>query len=403
MKQVRLNRPCTDRHTSVHRKIKVLHLITELVVGGAQDNTFLTVGRLRRDRYEVDIAGAPGGEWESRAAESADHVFLIDSMKRGIHSLDNTKALVEIAALLRRQRYDVVHTHSTNAGILGRLAAAAVRTPVIVHTVHGFPFNDLTFAPSIRALLIALEQLSARFCDRLIMVSELNKLEALQKRIAPAWKMLTIHSGIDMARFEEPVNLEAKRRELGLMAGWPVVGTVGRLSECNAPEVFVRAACEVLAHRPEVHFVIVGDGPLRARVEALSAGFPQVKLLGYRSDVPEILRTFDMFAFPILWGGLGRALTEAMIAGKAVVASEVNGVPEIVHHGQTGLLVPPNDPEAIATSVLYLLDNPAVASKLGENARREVIPEFGADLMVRRIEALYEELLLEKGVIDAPR
>ena len=403
MKQIRLNRPCTDRHTSVHRKIKVLHLITELVVGGAQDNTFLTVGRLSRDQYEVDVAGAPGGEWELRAAEAADHVFLINSMKRGIYALDNAKALLEIMALLRQQRYDVVHTHSTNAGILGRLAARAVGTPIAVHTVHGFAFDDTTFSLVARKALVWLERLSAACCDRLVMVSELNKQEALRRHIAPAHKMVTIHSGIDTGQFDEPVDVRAKRAELGLFDDWPVVGFVGRLSTQNAPQVFVRAARQILATRPRVHFVVVGDGPLRSEVQSLAVGTPQLHLLGHREDVPRILPVLDIYVFSGLWAGLGRALTEAMIAARPVVASSINGVPEIVHHGQTGLLVPPNDPEAIARSVLYLLDNSAVAAKLGENARREVIPEFGADLMVRRIEALYEELLLEKGVIDAPR
>jgi len=383
-------------------RVRVLHLITELVLGGAQDNTFLTVEGMNRERFEVHLAGAPGGNWVGRARAAADRVFLIPSMRRGIYALQNSMALLEIVALLKRHRYHIVHTHSTNAGILGRLAAKLVGTPIIVHTVHGFPFNDLTFSPLVRRALVWLEHLSSRCCDRLIMVSELNKEQALDERIASADKMVTIHSGIDLARFQGQVDTEAKRRELGITSDWPVVGTVGRLSECNAPEVFAHAALRVLAERPNVHFVIAGDGPLRPCVEALISGVPQIRLLGYRPDIPQILPTFDVFVFPILWGRLGRALTEAMIAGLPVVASAVNGVPEIVRHGETGLLVPPDDPEAVARDVCYLLDNPDLAKRLGRNARALVVPEFSADLMVQRITTLYEELLYEKGLTGAP-
>jgi glycosyltransferase involved in cell wall biosynthesis len=378
----------------------VLHLITEFALGGAQDNTFLTVKGLNRDRFQVDLAAAPGGNWESLARSVADRVFIIPSMKRGIYAFQNGRALLEIMALLKKQHYHIVHTHSTNAGILGRLAAKLVGTPIIVHTVHGFPFNDLTFSPTIRKILIWLERGAAHCSDQLVMVSELNKIEALQKRIAPADKMVTIHSGIDLTRFKEPVDIGAKRRELSLDDGWPLVGMVGRLSECNAPDVFVQAALRVLKGRSEVHFVIVGDGPLYFRVQTLAKGLPQIKFLGYRSDVPEILPTFDVFVFPIRWGGLGRALTEAMITGRPLVASAVNGVPEIVNHTETGLLVPPDDPEAIAKSVCYLLDNPDFAKRLGQNARTLVVPEFSADLMVQRIIGLYQKLLLKKDLTN---
>jgi glycosyltransferase involved in cell wall biosynthesis len=381
------------------RRVKVLHLITHFRLGGAQDNTFLTVEGLDRNRFEVHLAGAPGGAWEGRARDVADRLRPIPSMRRGIFPARNGMAFFEVANLLRKQRYDIVHTHSTNAGLLGRWAAKLVRVPIIVHTVHGFPFNDTTFPGPVRKVLLRLERFSARLCDRMVMVSQLNKEEAIEKSVSPADKMVVVHSGIDMAPFRKPVDVKAKKRELGIPRGRPVVGMVGRLSECNAPEVFVHAALEVVRDRSEVCFVVVGDGHLRAEIEDLAGGASQIKFLGYRSDVPEILPTFDIFAFPIRWGGLGRSLTEAMITGRPVVASAVNGVPEIVRNGETGLLVPPDDPEAVAKKVCYLLDNPDVAQGLGQNARELVVPEFSAERMVERVESLYEELLAEKGLV----
>jgi len=382
-------------------RVKVLHLITELVWGGAQDNTLLTVERLDRERFEVHVAAAPRGDWEDRARSVADRLHIIPSMRRGIYALQNARAFLEIVALLRREKYQVVHTHSTNAGILGRAAARAVGVPVIVHTVHGFGFNDVTFPQWVRTLLTWLERLAARCCDRLIMVSELNKLEALEKRVAPADKLVTVYSGIDMAPFEGEVDVELKRSHLSLSDGSPVVGMVGRLSECNGPDSLVRAALKVLQERSNVQFLVVGDGPMRTQIEGLAQDAHQVKFLGYRADVPCILPVFDVFVSPARWGGLGRALTEAMIAARPVVATSVNGVPEIVRHGETGLLVPPDDPEAIAHAISYLLDNPDVAKRLGENARELVVPEFSADLMVQRIAALYEDLLALKGLTRA--
>jgi len=380
------------------RRYKVLHLITHLDVGGAQDNTLLTVEGLHRSRFEVHVASAPGGQWESRARAVAERFFAIPSMKRGIYALSNARAFVEIVSLLRNQRYHVVHTHSTNAGILGRLAAKLAGAPITVHTVHGFPFDDLTFHSSIRAILVCLERFCAGLSDRLVMVSELNKLQALQIHIAPARKMVVIHSGIDMAPFQVAVDTRLTRYRLDLNPDWPVVGWVGRFCEQNAPEIFVSAALRVLRDRPKTYFVLAGDGRLRSQCETMKEDVTQIKLLGYRSDVPQLLPIFDVFVSTVRWAGLGRAVTEAMIAGRPVVATSVNGLPEIVHHGETGLLVPPDDPHAIARAICYLLDHPEVAERLGRNAEALVVPEFSADLMVQRITKLYEDLVAHKAL-----
>ena len=378
-------------------KYKVLHLITHLERGGAQDNTLLTVEGLDPNRFEVHVASAPGGQWESRTREVAEQFFVIPSMKRGIYALSNGRALFEILNLLRNQHYHIVHTHSTNAGILGRLAAKLANVPIIVHTVHGFPFDDLTYNPVIRTILTYLEWFCARLSDKLVMVSELNKLQALKAGIAPVRKFEVIHSGIEMARFEA-AETQLTRSCLSLNNNWPIVGWIGRLCEQNAPEVFLLAARRVLQDRPETYFVLAGDGHLQAHVERLRGNVPQIKLLGYRQDVPQLLRLFNLFVSTVRWAGLGRAVTEAMIAGLPVIATCVNGVPEIVIHQKTGLLVPPNDPNTVAKQVCYLLDHPEVAARLSHNAKAMVIHEFRADLMVRRITKLYENLLAQKGL-----
>jgi glycosyltransferase involved in cell wall biosynthesis len=253
-------------------------------------------------------------------------------------------------------------------------------------------------SPFRRWLYILLERFASGLSNQLISVSELLKGEAIRLKIAPADKITIIYSGIEFSQFEGSVNVVAKRLELGLNPHLPVVGTVGRLSKQKAPQDFVKAAFEVLQRVPEVQFVMVGDGPLRQKVEKLIGGDSRIKILGYRQDVPQILQTFDIFVLSSWWEGLGRALTEAMIVGLPVVATRVNGVPELVIDGETGLLAPPQCPHLLAEKIVCLLQNPDAAKQFGQNARQKVASRFNADLMIERISNLYQQLLEAKKV-----
>lgn len=370
---------------------KVLHLITHLGVGGAQDNTLSTVEHLDRTRYEVHLASAPGGDWEERGRSVSDRFFVVPHLVREIRPAGDARALGELVSLLRQEEYDIVHTHSSKAGVLGRVAARLAGVPIIVHTVHGFPFHPY-MSPVVRSLFVMTEKWTARLCDKLIMVSELNRRDAVRLGIAPADKMVTIYSGIDLAVFSRPVDPHEKRQQLGLDSPGPVVGTVGRLADQKAPQNFVLAAQRVLRERPETQFVLVGDGPLRSEVEALIGPERRIRLLGNRPDVPEILCTLNVFVLSSLWEGLGRALTEAMATGVPVVATSVDGVPELVQDGETGFLVPPQRPDLLAHQIIYLLDHPDVAQRLGAQARIRVSPQFDMQHMVSRIDLLYGEL-----------
>jgi glycosyltransferase involved in cell wall biosynthesis len=381
-------------------RIKLAHVITELVVGGAVDNTLLSAAGMDRRRWEVHVVGGPG-DWVDRARASSERVYVLPSLVRPIRPGTDARALLDLAALMRRERYDVVHTHSSKAGLLGRLAARLAGVEVVVHTIHGFPFNDQTLSPRVREALLWSERLAARVTDRLIAVAEPNVGEAERRGITAAGSIEVVHSGIDLRRFERLPDRDEARRRLGLPEDAPVVGTVGRLHDCNAPDVFVRAAHGVLAAWPEARVVIVGDGPLAEATRAATGGDRRFLMLGHREDVPSILPALDVFAFPILWGGLGRSLTEAMIVGLPVVASAVNGVPEIVEHERTGLLVPPGDVAALAGGMIRLLGDRALAGQLGRAARARVVPAFGADVMVEQLSALYERELAAARVGEA--
>jgi len=379
-------------------KVRVLHLITHLGIGGAQDNTLLNVERLSRRRYEVHLAaGRDCTDWEERGRECADSFFSFPALCVPVRPLDDVRAMTQVTDLVRSNNYHIVHTHSSKAGVVGRLAGRQASVPIVVHTIHGFPWHDY-MSPLKRWSYILLERYAASISDALITVSELNQREAIALGLASAAKFTTIYSGIDLGSFEISVNRRTKCQELGLDVDKPIVGTVGRLSPQKAPLDFVAAAKDVILRRPDVQFVMVGDGPLAGEVRKAIGDERRIQVLGFRGDVPEILSTLDVFALSSLWEGLGRALTESMIMGLPVAATAVNGVPELVTHGRTGLLSPPNAPIELAENIVWLLDHPNEARKMGQDARERVVPAFSAEGMVEQIEDLYERLLIEKGI-----
>jgi glycosyltransferase involved in cell wall biosynthesis len=396
-------------------RIKVLHLITHFGYGGALDNTLLTVQRLSRDRYEVHLAAGKLASdngytnWEGRARECSDALFVFPNLLRPIHLSSDLQALQQITDFIREQNYQIVHTHCAKAGVLGRLAARRARVPVIIHTYHSFGWQVAhAFHSSIRKnclssakkwLYVLMERYGASLSDALIAVAELSKREALGYKLAPPEKFATIYSGIDLDRFNTGSASRNKLcRSFGLDPNRPIIGTVGRLSIQKAPLDFVSAAKIILQNKPEVQFIMVGDGPLAPEVKKAIGAEQRIKMLGFQDNVPEILGMLDIFVLSSLWEGLGRALTEAMAMSLPVAATNVNGVPELVAHGKTGMLSPPREPAQLVENIIWLLDHPSEAREMGERARERVVSAFGIEMMVEQIEELYERLLVEKSV-----
>ncbi len=392
-------------------RIKVLHLITHLGIGGAQDNTLLTVKGHARERYEVHLAtGQDYTDWEARGRAYADAFFLFPDLSRSVKPQADRRALNQITDFIKRQKYHIVHTHSAKAGTVGRIAARRAKVPFVIHTFHSFGWQVArtahtrpwqSYTSSIKEwLYILIERYAASLSDGLITVSDLNKQEAININLAPPEKFTTIYSGIDLNRFKVNVDRVEKCHSLGISPNQPIIGTIGRLSTQKAPLDFVAAAKIVLQQKPDVQFIMVGDGPLASEVHHAIGDDQRIRVLGYRDDVPEILSIFDLFVLSSLWEGLGRALTEAMIVGVPVAATAVDGVPELVTHQQTGLLSPPGDPPQLAENAIWLLDHPEEAQRMKRCARNRVVPAFSAERMVGQIEALYERLLVEKGYVE---
>jgi glycosyltransferase involved in cell wall biosynthesis len=387
------------------KRTPILHIITRLIIGGAQENTMLTADLLDPERYAVDVVSGPQTGPEGSLIEEVRArgipLTIEPTLVREVNPIKDLIALIVLYRHVRRGGYPIVHTHSSKAGILGRwaawLAGLAGTRPAIVHTVHGWGHHERQH-PLVRRIFIASERITARITDKLIVVSPLNTDKGLADGIGTPDKYVTIRSGIDLDRFRNPTRpRDDVRRELGVPSEAPVIGTVTRLSDQKAPLDFVAAAGKVVEQSPHVHFVVVGDGPLRKEVEAAIAARSlsgRVHLTGLRRDVPELMHSFDVFALSSLWEGLPRVLPQAMAAGLPIVATAVDGNAEAITDGVNGFLTPPGDPEAFADALVSLLENPNLVREFGE-AGLEMVGEFGARKMVRDIEALYQALLTQ--------
>ncbi|MCX7682109.1 MAG: glycosyltransferase family 4 protein [Anaerolineae bacterium] len=383
----------------------VLHVITRLIVGGAQENTMYTAALLDPARYRVELVcgpqtGAEGSLVEEVRARGIP-LTILPELVRPISPLRDLIALLKLTRFIRRRRFTIVHTHSSKAGIIGRLAAWLAGVPVIVHTVHGWSFHDyMPFAS--RYLYILLERCTAHFTDALILVARSDREKGLRAGIGRPEQYHLIRSAIPLEEFDPAtVDRFAVRRELGLPLDAPVLGNVGRFSTQKNPLDWVRMAGKVARELPECRFLLVGDGPLREEVESalVAEGIAdRTVLTGLRRDVPRMLAAMDVFALTSLWEGLPRVIPQAMSMRVPVVANRADGTAEAIIHGETGYLCNPGDLDGMAAYCLQLLRDPVRRQTMGASGRARAAGEFDVRSMVAQIAALYEALLAAKGL-----
>ena len=374
----------------------VCHIITKLELGGAQQNTLFTVSHLDPAKFRpVLITGEPG-LLDNEARKLAGVEFhQISSLVRAIRPLSDLRALLTLVWLLRRMKPAIVHTHSSKAGILGRMAAWLAGVPVIIHSIHGFGFTRYQSVP-VRRVLMTLERLVAKVTTRFFAVSDANRQLGVEIGLFPDNRCVVIRSGVDVKAIRRlGVDTTAKKQELGLEPGRPVVGMVAPMKPQKAPLDFIRVAARVAAKKPETQFLFVGDGELREAMEAELVRLDLAKsfrLAGWRRDVPAIMRCLDVFVLTSLWEGLPRVYLEALASGVPVVGTRVDGAAEVIRDGINGYLLAPGDINGMAERVLALLANPTLAADMGR--RGESLPlEFDIHDMVRRQEREYEQLL----------
>ncbi len=380
------------------RKIKVLIVITRLTIGG-DTNVVLDIADYLNSHtlYEVQLAVGPVLKHEVDltylAYEHKIPTTVIPSLINHINPWLNIKALLELVAIIRKGKFDVVHTHSSVAGVVGRFAAFIARVPVIVHHVHGWGIQE-NMSTAVRTLYLILERTCALFTDRLIAVSAPTIQKGLAYRICKEEKFALIYNGINLQKFRQQVDRQKVFSDLGLDPECKIVGMIARLDQQKNPLDFIRAAADVVKKYPKVQFLIAGDGSLRADCESL---IDQLNLrgtfflLGYRDDIHRIMPILTLTVLSSLWEGLPVVFQEAMSAGKPTVANDVDGARDVIIDGKTGFLVTPHRHEEMAERILYLLNNDAICHEMGLTAQK-YSERFSGEQMVENITSLYRRL-----------
>ena len=377
----------------------VCHIITKLELGGAQEVALYAVAHLDRAKYRPVLVAGPGGLLtdEARGLSHVD-VRILPELGRSIRLVGDLAALVKLTTLLRRLRPTVVHTHSSKAGILGRWAAWMAGVPVIVHTIHGYGITPAQ-PRWLQHLLIMIERFTGWITTQWIAVSQADI------RKGRSWglfrdNVVLVRPGIDPQPFQRVVDRDEQeriRREFGAQATTQLVGSIACFKPQKAPEDFIAVAHRVIAALPDVRFVLVGDGELRARVEARIAHYgirDRVHLAGWRRDIPAIMHALDTFLLTSHWEGLPRVLLEARAVGVPVVATNVGGADEVVVDQTVGELCNAGDIEGLAAAIIRRL-SPTLESFDVRCAKPAQLPrEFYIDETVRQYEQIYEQLLI---------
>ncbi len=376
------------------KKLRVMEMIDKPVLGGGPAALLLLAGHLDRGLFEVFICSGGDGPLADQARRKGLAVIQAPLDKK-LHF----RSRHEIASVLKELKIDILHTHGGVAGLHGRTAARLARTPAVVHTLHGIHYLHYR-NPLLRRLHVLLERRCSRFTDRLVLVCQSDLRRARKHRLAPEGKMTVILNGLDVPYEPGADDLARKRSELGWAPGRAIVGTVARLHRQKGVIHLLRAGRKILDAVPESIIVAVGGGPQAARMrrEARRLGLGERCLfLGAREDATALMALFDIFVLPSLWEGLPFVLMEAAALGNPIVASAVDGVPEILDDGRTGLLVPPGDPEALAAAVIRLLRDRDEARRLAERAKSIIPPRFPLSRMVEQTQNLYLELIGRKN------
>jgi len=384
--------------------VRVLHVITRLTVGGSPENTVSTVVALERAGYLCTLAVS---------FRESDDAVLEDARRRGCRLLDvpslgrevalvaDVVALGKLVRLIGAERPHIVHTHTSKAGFVGRLAARLARVPAVIHQPHGHVFYGY-FGPRRTAVYTALERRAAVWCDRIITLTERGTEGHLARGIGRPAQYVTVPSGVPTARLRATApSRPVARARLGVEAQAYLVAGFGRLVPIKGFDLLVEALPRLRAAVPSARLLLVGDGPERAALERRATALgvaDRLHVTGVVRDVVTSLAAADVVAAPSRNEGMGRALVEAMALGIPVVGAAVGGIPAVIVDGECGRLVPPEDPAALARALMELGRDEPLRRKLGEAAidRAEAFSTAVADA---KMCAVYEALVREKRIL----
>ena len=393
------------------RPRRVTHVITRLVLGGAQENTVASVLGLRqRPGLEADLVSGPTtgreGSIEHLVSSIPGCFTLLPNLVRPVHPVRDLLAYRDLVRIFRRRPPDIVHTHSGKAGLLGRLAARRAGVPIVLHTIHGPSFGPFQGALANLAFRSA-ERLAARCTDHFVTVAHAMARQYMDAGIGAPGQFTRIRSGFDLGPFMGAQRNPALAAKLGLQPGDFVIGKVARLFRLKGHDELFAALPAILQRIPNARVLLVGDGPDRARYEAMAACPPlagRVVFAGLvpASEVASCLALMDVLVHLSRREGLARVLPQAMAAGIPVVATDCDGASEACIDGQTGFLVRPDAPELLVDRLGILAGSASLGRAMAERGRRMVQAEFATERMVDSLEALYREWLARKGLAMRP-
>ncbi|MBN2038028.1 MAG: glycosyltransferase family 4 protein [Chitinispirillaceae bacterium] len=385
------------------QSLKVCHVITRLDLGGSAENTLLTAIGLRQRGHAVDLVCGksenPASASEKQALGCGVRIVRMAELVRPISPIRDMLALVRLVIMMKRNRYDLLHTHTSKAGILGRIAGYIARVPLVVHTPHGHIFYGY-FSGPLTTVFTWLERIVTVGTHALITLTGREKQDYLDRGIGRPERIHPVLSGIDLAPF---LSLEPRRDEcraaIGLAPSHFIAGTVARLVPVKNHAMIVDAAALLKDRCPDIRYVFIGDGelrePLTARIRSLDLA-DRLVMLGWRNDIAECLSMFDLFVMCSRNEGMGRAFVEAQACGVPVIGSRVGGVAETIKEDITGFLVDPHNPEELADKLTRLYTDRALLARMAAACRPHVDPAFGKEVMVEKIDCLYRRLCDER-------
>ena len=397
------------------KKIRVAHVITRLIQGGAQRVCLDLIENLDSQKYECTLvcggqAGSEGSFFEE-AREKKINFIRAPFLVREISPFKDLLAFFHLLFLFSSRRFSIVHLHTSKAGVLGVLAARLAGVPVIIYSSHGHIFDSRAkirgLPPRLLNFLFWIRKKIYDLSDRVIVLTSEDSKEQERLGLGTHGKFKIIPNAIDLKRFSRTrtrvASLESLRRALDLKAGdFPILLCVARLSPEKGVEHLIRAVPLLTAKLPHLKLWIAGDGPERKNLEKLADALKlkgRIHFLGRRHDVPELLALADIFILPSLYEAMGIAIAEAMAAGLPVIATKVGGVPGIIDDGVHGILVEPQSPEALAEAIEHLAADRTLRERMGANAFERAQQLFSMNTMIHSVTELYEEFLIRKRVL----
>jgi glycosyltransferase involved in cell wall biosynthesis len=376
-----------------------------MITGGADENTLFTVQGLNKKKYDVDLI--IGEEFDknilNKVKNNNFNIIKIKGLKGKLNFLYDPIILLKLIKLLKINHYDIVHTHTTKAGILGRIASRIAGVPVIIHGLHGSTFQAFN-SGLLNWLLFLFERLTGRFTDAYISVSEVLSSKYIEKGIGEKEKYYTVYSGMKLDKFyniKKNIDYEKKQRELGINPRYFIIGNVARMEMRKGHKFLLDAFKKIIMERKDcpLKLLIIGEGEERGNLESYVRELnleEKVIFTGYREDVEEFMALMDIFVLTSLREGLPRVLVQAAAVGIPLIAFNVDGVSEIIKDNQNGFLIRPRDVEQLASRIIKYIDNQELVLLHSQRGREFIKDKWSIEDMVDKIDKIYQDLIQEK-------